>query len=85
MSYIKADTPEEQKMFDYLEELRQSGDTNMYGASPYLQHAFAIPDEKARDVLSRWMKFHSNPARKLDGPVTKQKPHRLITLFEGGD
>lgn len=26
-----------QKYFDYLERLRQSGETNMYGAAPYLQ------------------------------------------------
>ena len=25
-----------QKYFDYLERLRQSGETNMYGAVPYL-------------------------------------------------
>ena len=26
--------------FDYLEGLRQSGETNMYGATPYLQRKF---------------------------------------------
>ncbi len=29
-----------QKYFDYLERLRQSGETNMYGAVPYLQEEF---------------------------------------------
>lgn len=29
-----------QKYFDYLERLRQSGETNMYGAAPYLQEEF---------------------------------------------
>ena len=29
-----------QKYFDYLEQLRQSGETNMYGAASYLQEEF---------------------------------------------
>ena len=29
-----------QKNFGYLERLRQSGETNMYGAAPYLQEEF---------------------------------------------
>ena len=29
-----------QKYFDYLERLRQSGETNMYGTAPYLQEEF---------------------------------------------
>lgn len=32
MAYIKSNDPIEQEYFDYLEELRQSGDTNMWGA-----------------------------------------------------
>ena len=47
MSYIKADNLEEQEMFDYLEELRRSGDTNMLGASPYLQRAFVLSKKEA--------------------------------------
>lgn len=45
--------------FDYLESLRQSGETNMYGATPYLQREF--PElrrvEDAKAVLLAW--FHS--------------------------
>ena len=37
-AYIKEN--EHQKYFDYLEKLRQSGATNMYGATPYLQEEF---------------------------------------------
>ena len=41
-----------QKYFDYLERLRQSGETNMYGAVPYLQNAEALPDSSGCTFLS---------------------------------
>ena len=42
--------------FSYLDELRESGVTNMFGASPYLQEEFGLSRYEARDVLSAWMK-----------------------------
>ena len=39
----------------YLEELRQSGETNMFGASPYLQSEFVLGRREAIKVLSNWM------------------------------
>jgi hypothetical protein len=74
MSYIKADTPKEQEYFDYLEELRQSGDTNMFGARPYLQAAFPeLSEKEAGTELSRWMAFHEEPDRILEGPTSRQQ------------
>lgn len=43
------------KCFDYLERLRQSGVTNMYGASPYLQRRFKIDHREASQILCKWM------------------------------
>lgn len=40
----------------YLEELRRSGVTNMYGAAPYLMEEFDLDSYVARLVLSDWMK-----------------------------
>lgn len=40
----------------YLEQLRRSGVTNMYGASPYLAEAFGLSRNEARDILTDWMK-----------------------------
>lgn len=40
----------------YLERLRRSGATNMYGAGPYLQQAFGLTKQEARDILIDWMK-----------------------------
>ena len=45
--------------FDYLEKLRQSGATNMYGATPYLQEEFPelrYDRDKAKEILLAWIK-----------------------------
>jgi hypothetical protein len=73
MSYIKADNRREQEYFDYLEELRRSGDTNMFGATPYLRAAFNLGQERAREVLTKWMRFHDDPKRILKKPLSKSK------------
>lgn len=39
----------------YLEDLRKSGITNMYGAAPYLAAEFKIPMHTARAILLDWM------------------------------
>jgi len=40
---------------EYLDELRESGVTNMYGASPYLMHAFDLSKQDAITILTYWM------------------------------
>lgn len=45
-----------EEYFEYLEELRQSGLTNMFGASPYLEDEFGLEPEYAKEVLFAWMK-----------------------------
>jgi hypothetical protein len=39
----------------FLDELRDSGVTNMYGAAPYLQEAFGLDKIEARMILIDWM------------------------------
>ena len=63
MSYIKAPSEDKQEMYDYLEVLRQSGATNMFGATPYLIKEFPISEREARDILSDWMDGHRDPKR----------------------
>lgn len=41
---------------EYLDELRESGETNMIGATPYLQSRFAISKPEAVHILTYWMK-----------------------------
>lgn len=41
--------------FAYLDELRDSGQTNMMGAAPYLQRRFGLSEEEAKATLFAWM------------------------------
>ncbi len=44
------------KYYEYLDELRESGDTNMLGARPYLAIAFDLEKKESADILTDWMK-----------------------------
>ena len=39
----------------FLEVLRQSGVTNMFGATPYLREEFGLGRREAIKILSSWM------------------------------
>jgi hypothetical protein len=41
--------------FEYLNELRESGQTNMFGASNYLMNEFGLGRHEARDIVKQWM------------------------------
>ena len=43
------------KYYEYLDELRESGDTNMLGARPYLAIAFDLEKKESSDILTDWM------------------------------
>lgn len=47
------------KYWIYLERLRRSGETNMYGATPNLQKEFELPKEDAIKILIDWMKNYN--------------------------
>ena len=49
-------TEQEQEVFDFLDALRESGITNMYGAAPYIQDEFGVDKKEARELLLEWMK-----------------------------
>ena len=49
----------------YLEDLRRSGVTNMFGASPYLANEFNISERDARKVLADWMKNYNELSNKF--------------------
>lgn len=46
---------DKEAIFDYLDALRESGITNMFGAGPYVERAFGLKRQEARDVLVEWM------------------------------
>ena len=43
------------KYWKYLEELRKSGVTNMFGAAPYLMREFDLDRQEAIKILNDWM------------------------------
>lgn len=45
--------------FEYLDVLRESGKTNMYGAGPYVVRKFKLSDDDARAVVLAWMHHFS--------------------------
>ena len=47
------------KYWIYLEELRRSGITNMFGAAPYLAEAFGLEYEEAKKILADWMRNYN--------------------------
>jgi hypothetical protein len=47
----------------FLDELRKSGETNMFGARPYVETAFSVSKKDASTILSYWMKSFGDPNR----------------------
>ena len=73
--WIKGDNPTQQRHFDYLEELRQSGITHMNGAAPYLQQAFrGLGRVEAISTLCEWILRHDQPEYILGKRKKKPKP-----------
>jgi hypothetical protein len=56
----------ERQYYSYLNVLRDSGVTNMFGASPYLQEEFGLSRREAKEVLMSWMKSFSAGASKTE-------------------
>lgn len=51
-------------MLEFLDDLRESGDTNMFGARPYVMEEFPeLTRQEAGHVLSYWMKTFGNVDR----------------------
>ena len=48
------------KYWIYLEELRQSGVTNMFGAAPYLMNEFNLDKQEAVKILKDWMRNYNS-------------------------
>ena len=68
-------------MHTFLNDLRDSGVTNMFGAAPYLQKEFGIDQKSARQVLANWMQsFDENLDEELtykDRKLSYEEEDRL--------
>ncbi len=50
--------------FLFLNGLRYTGEVNMFGAAPYLEHEFELTSREARRIVAEWMAWISeNPTR----------------------
>jgi hypothetical protein len=58
--------------FEYLDRLRESGVTNMFGAGPYLAEAFGITKHQAKKVHVAWMETFE------DGPTAEHRATKAI-------
>ena len=47
------------EIFLYLEELRESGETNMFGAATYIQNEFNLDKKTSIKYLSHWMRSYN--------------------------
>ena len=46
----------EAKVFNFLNDLRDSGKVNMFGARPYIIKTFGTGEKKSSEILILWMK-----------------------------
>lgn len=67
-------TTPRRKHFDYLNSLRLSGETNMFGAAPFLMREFDIGSKDALVILKDWMaKFPEPVVDEPEKPKSKKK------------
>lgn len=54
-----AESKKMSEYFSYLNVLRESGRTNMFGAGAYLMDEFGLTRQEARKVLMEWMRSYN--------------------------
>ena len=62
--------------FDYLDNLRESGVTNMFGAAAYLSRDFDLAPEDAQRILVYWMETFESRSSARQSPPDAVRQHR---------
>ena len=63
----------EDRYFKFLDELRELGTVNMFGAVPYLQARFpGLSAKEARKVLTKWMETFKERKAKEDAEFAEE-------------
>ena len=57
-----------ERMFDFLDNLRETGACNMFGSGIYLQEMFGVDRFEAKEIVLEWMETFSE--RKANGQVS---------------
>lgn len=73
------------KYYDFLEDLRKSGITNMWGATPYLEEAYdELSEKEAGHILCEWIDNYEELLciRKWKRPDLKVKDYSTKLSFE---
>ena len=52
---------------EFLIDLRDSGVTNMWGATPYIEARFNITRKEASDILLQWIKSFDEQSKQRTG------------------
>jgi len=52
---MRKTTDKEQEVLEFLNILRDSGATNMFGAVPYIKDEFELDNKEAKRLLMLWM------------------------------
>lgn len=60
MSEVAEKLEDQDAVFGFLDDLRDSGRVNMFGAGPHLEEAFDFSREEAKKYLLAWMLSYSN-------------------------
>ena len=82
----------EKRMFTFLNNLRDSGITNMFGAGPYLQNEFGLDKREAREILAKWMRSFEEDKNEIDrdrifmkGKVNENRAQDLASDYSLND
>ena len=68
-----------EKYFDFLDDLRDSGETNMFGAAPYLQAEFPeLRGDRKKPTKSSWLGYTTltRTVRRFENEQTCVSNHR---------
>ena len=69
--------------FRFLDSLRDSGQTNMFGAGQYLETYFDLDKREAREILTAWMKSFDSIDENLSDEEIEH--HVKMAKLGGGD
>jgi hypothetical protein len=52
---MRKTTDQEREVLEFLNILRDSGATNMFGATPYIEEEFDLDSKESKSLLTLWM------------------------------